>query len=139
MFLQWKSVLFFNDSSLLCVCSEPGTCKDREIMRHEPHKLIEGCVIAGFAMGARAAYIYVRGEFWHEVNCLEQAVAEAYKAGLLGKDACGDGYSFDVYVARGAGAYICGEETGLIESLEGKPGKTLFLLSDIADRRPVVS
>lgn len=103
--------------------SEPGTCKDREIMRHEPHKLIEGCVVAGFAMGANAAYIYVRGEFWHEVNCLEQAVAEAYASGLLGKDACGDGYSFDVYVARGAGAYICGEETGLIESLEGKPGK----------------
>jgi len=103
--------------------SEPGTCKDREIMRHEPHKLIEGCVVAGYAMGANAAYIYVRGEFWHEVNCLEKAVAEAYAAGLIGKDACGDGYNFDVYIARGAGAYICGEETGLIESLEGKPGK----------------
>lgn len=103
--------------------SEPGTCKDREIMRHEPHKLIEGCVVAGFAMGAKTAYIYVRGEFWHEVNMLEKAVAEAYAAGLLGKNACGDGYGFDVYVCRGAGAYICGEETGLIESLEGKPGK----------------
>jgi len=103
--------------------SEPGTCKDREIMRKDPHKLVEGCLIAGFAMGARAAYIYIRGEFWHEARCLEQAVQEAYKAGLIGKNASGSGYDFDVYVHRGAGAYICGEETGLIESLEGKPGK----------------
>lgn len=103
--------------------SEPGTCKDREIMRHEPHKLIEGCLVTGFAMGAKAAYIYVRGEFWHEINVLNNAVDEAYKKGLLGKNAGGSGYDFDVYVHRGAGAYICGEETGLIESLEGKPGK----------------
>lgn len=103
--------------------SEPGTCKDREIMRHDPHKLIEGCLVAGFAMGARAAYIYIRGEFWHEERCLQNAVVEAYKKGFLGKNACGSGYEFDVYVHRGAGAYICGEETGLIESLEGKPGK----------------
>jgi len=103
--------------------SEPGTCKDREIMRHDTHKLIEGCLVTGFAMGAKAAYIYIRGEFYEEYNQLERATAEAYKAGFLGKNACGSGYDFDVYIHRGAGAYICGEETGLIESLEGKPGK----------------
>lgn len=103
--------------------SEPGTCKDREIMRHDPQKLIEGCLIVGYAMAAKAAYIYIRGEFFHEYNQLEKAVAEAYKKGFLGKNACGSGYDFDVFVHRGAGAYICGEETGLIESLEGKPGK----------------
>jgi NADH dehydrogenase (ubiquinone) flavoprotein 1 len=92
-------------------------------MRHDTHKLIEGCLITGFAMGAKAAYIYIRGEFYHEYNQLEKAVAEAYAAGFLGKNACGSGYDYDVFVHRGAGAYICGEETGLIESLEGKPGK----------------
>lgn len=102
---------------------EPGTCKDREIMRHDPHKLIEGCLIAGFAMRAIAAYIYIRGEFVHEAKVLEQAIEEARDAGLLGKNACGSGYSFDVFVHRGAGAYICGEETALIESLEGKKGQ----------------
>lgn len=102
---------------------EPGTCKDREIMRHDPHKLIEGCLIAGFAMRAVAAYIYIRGEFVHEANVLEQAIEEANAAGLLGKDACGSGYEFNVYVHRGAGAYICGEETALIESIEGKKGQ----------------
>ncbi len=103
--------------------SEPGTCKDREIMRNDPHKLVEGCLIGGFAIGAVAAYIYIRGEFAHEYHCLEKAVAEAYDAGLLGKNACGSGYDFDVIVHRGAGAYICGEETALIESLEGKKGQ----------------
>ena len=103
--------------------SEPGTCKDREIMRHDPHKLVEGALIVGFGMRAKAAYIYVRGEFWYEANELEKAVYEAYDKGLLGKNACGSGYDFDVYVHSGAGAYICGEETGLIESLEGKQGK----------------
>jgi len=103
--------------------SEPGTCKDREIMRHDPHKLVEGALVVGFAMKAKAAYIYVRGEFWFEANELEKAVHEAYAKGLLGKNACGSGYDFDVYVHSGAGAYICGEETGLIESLEGKQGK----------------
>lgn len=102
---------------------EPGTCKDREIMRHDPHKLIEGCLVAGFAMRACAAYIYIRGEFVHEAKVLEDAIAECYKAGLLGDDACGSGYKFDVYVHRGAGAYVCGEETALIESLEGKKGQ----------------
>jgi len=102
---------------------EPGTCKDREIMRHDPHKLIEGCLIAGFAMRAHTAYIYIRGEFVLEAQRLEQAIDEAYKAGFLGRNACGSGWSMDVYVHRGAGAYICGEEMALIESLEGKPGK----------------
>jgi len=102
---------------------EPGTCKDRDMMRHDPHKLIEGCLIGGFAMHAVAAYIYIRGEFHEEADHLEFAIAEAYEAGLLGKNACGSGYDFDVYVHRGAGAYICGEETALIESLEGKKGQ----------------
>jgi NADH-quinone oxidoreductase subunit F len=102
--------------------SEPGTCKDREILRHDPHKLVEGCLIAGFAMGACAAYIYVRGEFYNEGRMLQAAVDEAYEAGLIGKNACGSGYDYDVFVHRGAGAYICGEETALIESLEGKKG-----------------
>jgi len=102
---------------------EPGTCKDREIMRHDPHKLVEGCLIAGRAMGARAAYIYIRGEFYNESSNMQIAINEAYKAGLIGKNACGTGYDFDVIMHRGAGAYICGEETALIESLEGKAGK----------------
>jgi len=103
--------------------SEPGTCKDREIMRHDPHKLVEGCLIAGVAMGARAGYIYIRGEYVNERLALEKAIAEAYEAGLIGKNACGTGYDYDLYVHHGAGAYICGEETALIESLEGKTGK----------------
>ncbi|KAH9364260.1 NADH dehydrogenase (ubiquinone) 51 kDa subunit [Haemaphysalis longicornis] len=102
---------------------EPGTCKDREIMRHDPHTLVEGCLVAGRAMGACAAYIYIRGEFYNEASNLQIAIREAYQAGLLGKNACGSGYDFDVYVHRGAGAYICGEETALIESIEGKQGK----------------
>merc|ERR1719329_1442851 len=103
--------------------SEPGTCKDREIMRHDPHKLVEGALVVGFAMRAKAAYIYVRGEFWHERLQLERAIKEAYEAGYIGKNACGTGYDFDVYAHGGAGAYICGEESALIESLEGKPGR----------------
>ena len=102
--------------------SEPGTCKDRDIMRHEPHKLLEGCLLAGFAMGAHACYIYVRGEFIREREALQRAVDEAYADGLLGKNAAGSGWDCDIYVHHGAGAYICGEETALIESLEGKKG-----------------
>ena len=102
---------------------EPGTCKDRDLMRHDPHKLLEGCLIAGFAMGAHACYIYIRGEFIREAEHLEAAIAEAYDAGLLGKNACGSGWQYDIYVHRGAGAYICGEEMALIESLEGKKGQ----------------
>ena len=103
--------------------SEPGTCKDRDIMRHDPHKLVEGCLIAGFAMGAHQGYIYIRGEFVREAERLMAAVAEAYDAGLLGKNAAGSGWDFDLVVHRGAGAYICGEETALLESLEGKKGQ----------------
>jgi len=103
--------------------SEPGTCKDRDILRHDPHKLVEGCLVAGFAMNAHAAYVYVRGEFYNEAASLQRAVDEAYEAKLLGPDACGSGWAFDVYVHRGAGAYICGEETALLESLEGKKGQ----------------
>ena len=103
--------------------SEPGTCKDRDIMRFEPHKLLEGALLAGFAMGAHAAYIYIRGEFYNEGSALVKAIEEAYDAGLLGKNAAKSGWDFDVYLHRGAGAYICGEETALLESLEGKKGQ----------------
>ncbi len=103
--------------------SEPGSCKDREIIRHDPHKLIEGALCAGFAMRARAAYIYIRGEFIREAETLQAAIDEAYDAGLIGKNASGTGYDFDVFMHRGAGAYICGEETAMIESLEGKKGQ----------------
>jgi len=102
--------------------SEPGSCKDREIIRHDPHKLIEGALIAGYAMRARACYIYIRGEYIREAEVLFAAVAEAYAAGLIGKNAAKSGYDFDVFVHRGAGAYICGEETAMLESLEGKKG-----------------
>lgn len=103
--------------------SEPGTCKDRDILRHEPHKLLEGCLIAGFAMGAHAAYIYVRGEYYNENSAMWKAIDEAYDKGLLGKNAAGSGWDFDIIMHRGAGAYICGEETALIESIEGKKGQ----------------
>ena len=102
---------------------EPGTCKDREILRNEPHKLIEGALVASFAMGAHVAYCYVRGEFFRETEALQRAIDEAYDAGLIGDDACKSGYKFDFYIHRGMGAYICGEETALIESLEGKKGQ----------------
>ncbi len=102
--------------------SEPATCKDREIMRHDPHTLIEGALIAGFAMGAAAAYIYIRGEYIREKEALQAAIDECYEAGLIGKNACKSGFDYDVYLHHGAGAYICGEETALIESLEGKKG-----------------
>ncbi len=101
--------------------SEPGTCKDREIMRNDPHTLVEGCLIASFAMGANAAYIYIRGEYIREREALQRAVDEAYAAKLIGKTNK-TGYPFDLYVVHGAGAYICGEETALLESLEGKKG-----------------
>ena len=103
--------------------SEPGTCKDRDILRYEPHKLIEGCVIASVGIGAHICYIYIRGEFYNEAVILQKAIDEAYDAKLIGKDACGAGYDIDIYLHRGAGAYICGEETALLESLEGKKGQ----------------
>ena len=102
---------------------EPGTCKDRDMLRFEPHKLVEGCLIASFAMRAHACYIYIRGEFYNEASNLQIAIDEAYAAGLIGDNACGSGWKFDLYLHRGAGAYICGEETALIESLEGKKGQ----------------
>ena len=101
--------------------SEPGTCKDRDIMRHDPHTLLEGCLIAGFAMGAHTCYIYIRGEYVQERRALERAVDEAYEAKLIGRDNV-HGWDFDIHVHHGAGAYICGEETALLESLEGKKG-----------------
>ncbi|TMK01849.1 MAG: NADH-quinone oxidoreductase subunit NuoF, partial [Alphaproteobacteria bacterium] len=102
--------------------SEPGTCKDREIMRHDPHLLVEGCLIAGFAMGANTCFIYIRGEFVRERERLQAAVDQAYAANLIGKNNV-QGFPFDIIVHHGAGAYICGEETALLESLEGKKGQ----------------
>ncbi len=103
--------------------SEPGTCKDRDMIRNDPQKLIEGCLLASYAMQAHICYIYIRGEYYNESVVLEKAIAEAYDAGLIGKNACGSGWDLDIYVHRGAGAYICGEETALLESLEGKKGQ----------------
>ena len=102
--------------------SEPGSCKDREIMRHDPHHLVEGCLLASYAMRAHTAYIYVRGEFIRERERLQAAIDQAYAAKLIGKDNV-HGWDFDLYVHHGAGAYICGEETALLESLEGKKGQ----------------
>ncbi len=103
--------------------SEPGTCKDREIMRHDPHLFLEGCLVASYAMRAHTCYIYIRGEYIFERKRLQAAIDEAYAAGLIGPNACGSGWDFDVYIHHGAGAYICGEETALLESLEGKKGQ----------------
>ena len=102
--------------------SEPGTCKDRDILRHEPHKLIEGALFAAFAIEAHTAYMYIRGEFYREAERMQMAIEEAYQAGLLGKNAAGSGWDFDLHIHRGAGAYICGEETAMLESLEGRKG-----------------
>jgi NADH-quinone oxidoreductase subunit F len=102
--------------------SEPGTCKDRDILRNDPHKVVEGCLLASVGMGAHACYIYIRGEFVNEAKRLQSAIEEAYAAGLVGKNACGSGFDFEIHLHRGAGAYICGEETALLESLEGKKG-----------------
>ena len=103
--------------------SEPGTCKDREILRNDPHLLLEGCLVAGFAIQAHACYIYIRGEYYNESSNLQKAIDEAYTANFIGKNACGSKWDFDIYLHRGAGAYICGEETALLESLEGKKGQ----------------
>ena len=102
--------------------SEPGTCKDREIMRHDPHLLIEGCLLASFSMQAHVCYIYIRGEYVLERERLEAAIAQAYEAKLIGPGNV-HGFDFDLHVSHGAGAYICGEETALLESLEGKKGQ----------------
>ena len=107
---------------LICNCdeSEPGTFKDRYIVHQDPHQLIEGMVISCFAVGAKLAYIYIREEFPEAARIVENAIKEARKAGFLGEKICGSDFSCEFYIHRGAGAYICGEETGLIESLEGK-------------------
>ena len=102
--------------------SEPGTFKDRYLMQNLPHLLIEGMIVSSFALDAHTSYIYIRGELLYVYHILEKAIAEAYKAGWLGKNIMGTGYDLDLYVHPGGGAYICGEETGLIESLEGKRG-----------------
>lgn len=103
--------------------SEPGTCKDRDILRNEPHKLLEGCLIASKAINANVCYIYIRGEYYNEAVILQKAIDQAYDAGLIGKNACKSGWDLDIYIHRGAGAYICGEETALLESLEGNKGQ----------------
>ncbi len=102
---------------------EPGTCKDRDIMRNEPHKLVEGCLLSGYAIGASKCYVYIRGEFFNEANILQNAIDEAYKKGFLGKNILGSNIDFDIFIHLGSGAYVCGEETALIESLEGKKGQ----------------
>ena len=102
--------------------SEPGTFKDRQLMERDPHQMIEGMILAAYAIGVRTSYIYIRGEFALGAKILERALAEAYQAGYLGTDILGSTFALDLYVHRGAGAYICGEETALLESLEGKRG-----------------
>lgn len=105
---------------------EPGTCKDRDILRFNPHQLVEGMAIAAYTLGATRGYNYIRGEFWEPYERFEAALEEAYKAGLLGKNIMGSGVDVDLYSHLGAGAYICGEETALLESLEGKKGQPRF-------------
>src|SRR5260370_30381928 len=104
--------------------SEPGTCKDRVLMENDPHQLIEGALIAGLSVDARAGYIYIRGEYRYLIEVMEKALAEAYEKGWLGKNIQGTGFDFNLYTHTGAGAYECGEESALLESLEGKPGIT---------------
>jgi NADH-quinone oxidoreductase subunit F len=123
--LKWTFLPKDTRPRYLCVNgdeSEPGTFKDRYILEHDPHQLIEGIVITCFALDMHLAYVYIRGEFMEQGVMLERAIAEAYQAGLLGKKVMGKDFALDVHVHRGAGAYICGEETALIESLEGKKG-----------------
>ena len=129
--LKWSFMPKGYEGQKYLVCnsdeSEPGTCHDREVLRYNPHALVEGMAIAGYAMGATVGYNYIRGEFMNEpVPRFEAAVKEAYEAGLLGRDIGGSGIDFDLYTFVGAGAYICGEETALLESLEGKQGKPRF-------------
>ncbi|MBF0621928.1 MAG: NADH-quinone oxidoreductase subunit NuoF [Magnetococcales bacterium] len=125
--LKWSFIPKDDPRPKYLVCNadegEPGTCKDREILRGDPHLLIEGMIITAYAINAQRAYIYIRGEFVREAEVLQGAIDEAYAAGLLGENVAGRGMHFDLAVHRGAGAYVCGEETGLIESLEGKKGQ----------------
>jgi len=128
--LKWSFVPRNTGKPTYLMCNadegEPGTFKDRDIMRYDPHLLIEGMIMAGFALGVKDAYIYIRGEFKREAEILNVAIAEAYAANLLGENILGSGYTMNLTVHRGAGAYICGEETALIESVEGKPGRPRF-------------
>lgn len=128
--LKWSFISPSTPGQKYILCnadeSEPGTCKDRQILNTNPHQLIEGMAIAGYAMGATVGYNYIRGEFCLPFARCEQALQEAYSAGLLGKHILNSGIDFDLYNHLGAGAYICGEETALMESLEGKPGKPRF-------------
>jgi NADH-quinone oxidoreductase subunit F len=125
--LKWSFIPKNEDHPHYLVCNadegEPGTCKDRDIIRYDPHHLIEGMIIAGYAVKAKQSYVYIRGEFYREAERLQSAVEEAYAAGHLGENIHGKGVTFHMAVHRGAGAYVCGEETGLLESLEGRRGQ----------------
>ncbi len=128
--VKWSFMPRDADVQKYVVCNsdegEPGTCKDRDILRYNPHALIEGMAIGGYAMGATVGYNYIRGEFWEPYQQMEAAMAEAYDTGLLGKNLLGSGFDFDLYSHLGAGAYICGEETALLNSLEGLKGQPRF-------------
>jgi NADH-quinone oxidoreductase subunit F len=124
--MKWSFVPKESKRPTYLVCnadeSEPGTGKDRDLMRYDPHQLIEGMIIAAFALNSHTSYIYIRGEYWYIKEILEKAIAQAYDKGYLGQNILGSGFNHDMYVHPGAGAYICGEETALLESLEGKRG-----------------
>ena len=128
--LKWSFINRAAPGDKYVVCNsdegEPGTFKDRDILRYNPHALIEGMIICGYAIGATAGYNYIRGEFWEPYERFEEALAEAREAGLLGDNILGSGFAFDIHTHLGAGAYICGEETALLESLEGKKGQPRF-------------
>ncbi|MDH5649195.1 MAG: NADH-quinone oxidoreductase subunit NuoF [Gammaproteobacteria bacterium] len=128
--LKWSFMPRTAPGQKYIVCNsdegEPGTCKDRDILRYNPHALIEGMAIAGYVIGATVGYNYIRGEFWEPYERFEGALKEAYQAGLLGKNIQGSGVDFDLYSHLGAGAYICGEETALLESIEGKKGQPRY-------------
>lgn len=124
--MKWSFIPKDNQQHYLVINAdegEPGTCKDRDVIRNEPHKIIEGALLAAVAIQATVGYIYIRGEFKKEADILEAAIQEAYDKKLIGKNACGSGFDFDLHVHHGAGAYVCGEETALLESLEGKRGQ----------------
>jgi len=128
--LKWSFMPHAAPGQKYVVCNsdegEPGTCKDRDILRYNPHQLVEGMAIAGFTLGATRGYNYIRGEFWEPYERFQAAIEEARAAGLLGKNILGSGIDFDIEVHLGAGAYVCGEETALLESLEGKKGQPRF-------------
>lgn len=128
--LKWSFMPRKMPGAKYIVCNsdegEPGTCKDRDILRYNPHQLIEGMIIAGYTIGAASGYNYIRGEFYEPIARFEQALKEAYEAGYLGKNILGSNFKFDLYTQPGAGAYICGEETALLESLEGKKGQPRY-------------